>query len=328
MKKLLVTGGAGFIGSNYITKTLNEFKDYFIVNLDALTYAGNLNNLKTVKNHGRYLFEHGDIRDVDRIEQLFKEHDFDYVINFAAESHVDRSIENPSDFLTTNILGTHNLLSVAKKYWSVSKQPNVKFKEGVKFIQISTDEVYGSLGKEGYFTEQSPIKPNSPYAASKASADHLVWSYFHTYGFPMNITRCSNNYGPNQYPEKLIPLMIQKAKNNESLPVYGDGSNVRDWIHVEDHVDAINLVLSKGKMGEVYNVGGNNELTNLEIVKMILDALEKPYELINFVDDRLGHDYRYAIDASKILDELGWKPKKLFSDFFPGLTNIEGSHVL
>ncbi|MGI1690919.1 dTDP-glucose 4,6-dehydratase [Thermoanaerobacter uzonensis] len=293
--KLLVTGGAGFIGSNFIKYMLKEYNDYKIINLDKLTYAGNLENLKDVENNPNYTFVKGDIADREVVEKIFSD-GIDYVVNFAAESHVDRSIEDPAIFLKTNILGTQVLLDAAKKY-------GVK-----KFLQVSTDEVYGSLGETGYFTEQTSLSPNSPYSASKASADLLVKAYHHTYGIPVNITRCSNNYGPYQFPEKLIPLMIINALHDKELPVYGDGLNVRDWLYVEDHCRAIDLVLHKGRIGEIYNIGGNNERTNIEIVKIILKELNKPETLIKYVKDRPGHDRRYAINSSKIQQELGWKP--------------------
>ncbi|SNX52854.1 dTDP-glucose 4,6-dehydratase [Thermoanaerobacterium sp. RBIITD] len=293
--KVLVTGGAGFIGSNFIKYMLKEHKDYKVINLDKLTYAGNLENLKDVENNSNYIFVKGDITDREIVEKIFSD-GIDYVVNFAAESHVDRSIEDPSIFLKTNVLGTQVLLDAAKKY-------GVK-----KYLQVSTDEVYGSLGKTGYFTEQTSLSPNSPYSASKASADLLVRAYHHTFGTPVNITRCSNNYGPYQFPEKLIPLMIINALYDKELPVYGDGLNVRDWLYVEDHCRAIDLVLHKGKIGEVYNIGGNNEKANIEIVKLILKELNKPESLIKYVKDRPGHDRRYAIDSTKIQQELGWKP--------------------
>lgn len=316
MKNILVTGGAGFIGSNYIKKTLNDYSDLFIVNLDVLTYAGNLENLKELVDHKRYKFVKGDIRNRDLVNELFQHYKFDYVINFAAESHVDRSIEEPEVFLTTNIIGTQVLLDAAKKHWKLN--PNDKYtkdyKDDVKFLQVSTDEVYGALGKEGLFTEQTDIKPNSPYSASKASADLLVRAYHKTFGFPMNITRCSNNYGPYQFPEKLIPLMINNCMNEKNLPVYGDGMQVRDWLHVNDHVDAINTVLFKGQKGEVYNIGGNNEWANINIVKLLIKALDKTEDLITYIKDRPGHDRRYAIDNTKITTELGWKPKYTFEE--------------
>ena len=310
---ILVTGGAGFIGSNFIRHMLENY-DYKIVNLDLLTYAGNLKNLEDIDTDSRYHFVKGDICDRKLLKEIFCEFDINVVINFAAESHVDRSIEEPEIFLRTNVLGTQALLDTAKQYWKLD--PNNKysreFKEEVKFIQISTDEVYGTLGAEGYFTEETNISPNSPYSASKASADMIVRAYYETYGFPINITRCSNNYGPYQFPEKLIPLMINNALHNRTLPVYGDGKQIRDWLHVKDHCIAIDAVMHKGRIGEVYNIGGNNEKTNLEIVKLILKVLGKSEELIKFVKDRPGHDRRYAIDNSKITRELGWSPSITF----------------
>lgn len=298
--KVLVTGGAGFIGSNFVRYMVKKYPEYNIVNLDALTYAGNLENLKDIEELSNYKFVKGDIADRQFINQLFKEEKFDYVLNFAAESHVDRSITNPDIFIQTNIQGTQVLLDAAK---------NAKVK---KYLQVSTDEVYGTLGETGYFTEETPLASNSPYSSSKAGADLLVRAYHETFGLPVNITRCSNNYGPFHFPEKLIPLMIINALNDKQLPVYGDGLNVRDWLHVEDHCQAIDLVLHKGKNGEVYNVGGNNERTNIEIVKTILKALDKPESLIKYVTDRPGHDRRYAIDATKLREELGWSPKYNF----------------
>ncbi|MBJ8006852.1 MULTISPECIES: dTDP-glucose 4,6-dehydratase [Bacillus cereus group] len=298
--KVLVTGGAGFIGSNFVRYMVKKYPKYNIVNLDALTYAGNLENLKDIEELSNYKFIKGDIADRQFINQLFKEEKFDYILNFAAESHVDRSITNPDIFIQTNIQGTQVLLDAAK---------NAEVK---KYLQVSTDEVYGTLGETGYFTEETPLASNSPYSSSKAGADLLVRAYHETFGLPVNITRCSNNYGPFHFPEKLIPLMIINALNDKQLPVYGDGLNVRDWLHVEDHCQAIDLVLHKGKNGEVYNVGGNNERTNIEIVKTILKALDKPESLIKYVTDRPGHDRRYAIDATKLREELGWSPKYNF----------------
>ena len=297
--KILVTGGAGFIGSNFIHYMVERYPEYVIVNLDKLTYAGNLENLKKLEDEANYRFVKGDILDRDLLAPIFAE-GLDAVINFAAESHVDRSILEPDVFVKTNILGTQVLLDLAKQH-------------GVqKYLQVSTDEVYGTLGSEGLFSESTPLAPNSPYSSSKAGADLLVRAYHETFGLPVNITRCSNNYGPYQFPEKLIPLMIKNALEDKPLPVYGDGSNVRDWLHVEDHCRAIDLVLHKGKNGEVYNVGGNNERTNIQIVRTILDYLEKPESLIRYVEDRLGHDKRYAIDATKLQDELGWEPVYTF----------------
>jgi dTDP-glucose 4,6-dehydratase len=298
--KLLVTGGAGFIGSNFVRYMVNKYPEYQIVNLDLLTYAGNLENLKDIENASNYKFVRGDIADREFINGLFQEEKFDYVLNFAAESHVDRSITDPGIFVQTNIQGTLALLDAAKTF-------------GVtKYLQVSTDEVYGTLGETGFFTEETPLAANSPYSASKAGADLLVRAYHETFGLPVNITRCSNNYGPFHFPEKLIPLMIINALNDKELPIYGDGLNIRDWLHVEDHCQAIDLVLHKGRNGEVYNVGGNNERTNIEIVKTILKHLNKPESLMKFVTDRPGHDRRYAIDATKLRTELGWSPKYNF----------------
>ena len=297
--KILVTGGAGFIGSNFVNYMVDKYPEYSIFNVDALTYAGNLENLKPSESKLNYQFVKADITDAETMNQLIGD-GVDAVINFAAESHVDRSITNPGIFVQTNIQGTQVLLDAAKKY-------NIK-----KYLQVSTDEVYGSLGEDGYFTEQTPLSPNSPYSASKAGADLLVLAYSETFGLPVNITRCSNNYGPFHFPEKLIPLMIINALNDKKLPVYGDGKNVRDWLHVTDHCSAIDLVLHKGINGEVYNVGGHNEKTNLEVVKEILKQLDKPESLIQYVEDRLGHDRRYAIDPTKLQKELGWEPKYTF----------------
>lgn len=294
--KLLVTGGAGFIGSNFIHYMVRRYPHYHILNVDALTYAGNLENLRSIEGHPNYRFVKADIADRAAMEPLFRE-GLDAVLNFAAESHVDRSIMQPDLFVRTNVLGTQTLLDLAKQY-----------KVG-KFVQISTDEVYGTLGDTGLFTEETPLAPNSPYSASKAGADLLVRAYHETYGLNVNITRCSNNYGPYQFPEKLIPLMIRNALEDKPLPVYGDGLHVRDWLYVEDHCSAVDLVLHKGVSGEVYNIGGNNERTNIEVVKTILAELGKPESLIWFVKDRPGHDRRYGIDATKIRRELGWQPK-------------------
>ena len=297
--KLIVTGGAGFIGSNFVIYMLHKYPDYKIVNVDALTYAGNLENLSEIQDNPNYCFVKADIADSQAMEKLFSK-GVDVVINFAAESHVDRSILNPEIFVKTNVLGTHVLLDAAKK-------------QGVtKFVQVSTDEVYGSLGETGLFSEETPLTPNSPYSASKAGGDLLVRAYHETFGLPVNITRCSNNYGPYQFPEKLIPLMIANALSDKQLPIYGDGLNVRDWLFVEDHCSAIDLVIHKGRDGEVYNIGGNNERTNIHIVRTILEQLGKPDSLIKYVEDRLGHDRRYGIDATKITTELGWKPKHTF----------------
>ena len=314
MKTILVTGGAGFIGSNFVKVMLEKHPDYRIINIDALTYAGNLENFKEIENNPNYKFIKCDIRDRKKIDEIFHLYDIDVVINFAAESHVDRSIEEPEVFLTTNIIGTQVLLDAAKKFWKVN--PNDKYckeyKPGVKFLQISTDEVYGALGKTGMFVETMPLMPNSPYSASKASADMIVRAYHKTFGMPVNITRCSNNYGPYQFPEKLIPLMINNCLKEKELPVYGDGMQVRDWLHVSDHCSAIDTVLHKGVDGEVYNIGGNNEKANIEIVKLIIQTLGKFENLIKYVKDRPGHDRRYAIDNTKITTELGWEPAYTF----------------
>ncbi|MFD0716744.1 dTDP-glucose 4,6-dehydratase [Paenibacillus sp. GCM10027626] len=297
--KLLITGGAGFIGSNFVLYMANKYPDYQLINIDALTYAGNLENLSSIESHPNHRFVKADITDRAALEPLFAE-GVEAVINFAAESHVDRSILQPDVFVRTNILGTQVLLDLAKQY-SISK-----------FVQVSTDEVYGTLGETGLFTEDTPLSPNSPYSASKAGADLLVRAYHETFGMNVNITRCSNNYGPYQFPEKLIPLMIQNALADKPLPIYGDGMNVRDWLYVEDHCNAIDLVLHNGRAGEVYNVGGNNERNNIQVVRTILEELGKPESLISYVKDRLGHDRRYAIDAEKIRRELGWQPKYVY----------------
>jgi dTDP-glucose 4,6-dehydratase len=297
---VLVTGGAGFIGSNFIQYSLDVHPTHQIINLDKLTYAGNMENLKNVEGNPRHSFVQGDICDAVLVRSLLDEREIDAVVNFAAESHVDRSLLGASEFVRTNIMGTNVLLETAKAH-TLSR-----------FVQVSTDEVYGSLGAEGRFAEETPLHPNSPYAASKASADLLALAYHHTFGLPIVVTRCSNNYGPYQFPEKLIPLMIANAMNDKPLPVYGDGANIRDWIHVLDHCAAIDSVLHRGVSGEVYNIGGNSERTNLDVVKIILRALGKPDSLITFVKDRLGHDRRYAIDAEKIERELGWKPRHTF----------------
>lgn len=303
--KILVTGGAGFIGGNFVHYMLSAHADYRIVCLDKLTYAGNLSTLDGVLKNPNFCFVKGDIADKEVVDGLFAKEKFDIVVNFAAESHVDRSIENPQLFLVTNILGTQTLLDAAKKY-------------GVKrFHQVSTDEVYGDLPLDRpdlMFTEHTPLHTSSPYSASKASADLLVQAYYRTYGMPVTISRCSNNYGPYHFPEKLIPLMITRALADESLPVYGDGKNMRDWLYVEDHCRAIDLIIHNGKVGEVYNVGGHNEMANIDIVKLILKELGKPESLIKYVADRKGHDRRYAIDPTKIHRELGWLPETKFAD--------------
>ena len=317
MKKYLITGGAGFIGSNMITYMLNKYSYIQIINLDLLTYAGNLENLKSIERDLRHFFVQGDIGDKELVTSLIAKYDPDYVINFAAESHVDRSIANPEIFVTTNVLGTVNLLQCCKEAWydPITKQ----WKPGKKYIQVSTDEVYGALGAEGYFMETTPINPHSPYSSSKASADHFVQAFHDTYGMPINITRCSNNYGPYQFPEKLIPLMINNVKHHKQLPVYGDGMQIRDWLYVEDHCKAIDMVASNGKVGEVYNVGGHNERANIFIVKTIIQQLHDRLQddrisedLIKHVEDRLGHDRRYGIDPSKIKADLGWYPETPF----------------
>lgn len=303
--KYLVTGGAGFIGSNYVFYLLDNRADVQVVCLDALTYAGNLSTLKNVLDNPNFKFVKGDIADRDFIDDLFSEEKFDVVVNFAAESHVDRSIENPGIFLQTNIIGTQVLLDASRKY-------SVK-----RYHQVSTDEVYGDLPLDRpdlFFTEETPIHTSSPYSSSKAGADLLVQAYNRTFGLPITISRCSNNYGPYHFPEKLIPLMISRALANESLPVYGNGENVRDWLYVEDHCKAIQMIIEKGRVGEVYNIGGHNEKTNLEVVKTILSELGKSEDLISYVTDRKGHDMRYAIDPSKITNELGWTPETKFED--------------
>lgn len=362
MKTYLVTGGAGFIGANFVKYMLNKYIDNKIIILDKLTYAGNLGTIKLNLEDSRIEFIKGDIKNSELVENIFYRYDIDYVVNFAAESHVDRSIENPQIFLETNILGTQNLLEVAKVNWMIGKDENgyPLFKEGKKFLQVSTDEVYGSLSKDfdeakelkiekkelnevikerknlvtygnAFFTEENPIDPRSPYSASKASADMLVLAYSETYKMPVNITRCSNNYGPYHFPEKLIPLIIKNILEGKKLPVYGDGKNVRDWLYVEDHVKAIDMVLKHGVIGEVYNVGGFNEEQNINIVKLTIDIIakimkEEPtyqkvlkteveninYDLITYVKDRLGHDVRYAIDPTKIVEEMGWYPETPF----------------
>ncbi len=316
MTNILITGGCGFIGANFVKHILEKYPEYNVVNLDKLTYAGNLENLADVEDNARYTFVKGDIVDREMLAELFKKYDFKYVVNFAAESHVDRSIEDPEIFLKTNVLGTHALLDTAKASWMTGKD-EVGFpvyKEGVRFLQVSTDEVYGSLGKTGMFTEQTPLAPNSPYSASKTSADLFVRAYNETFHFPSLITRCSNNYGPYQFPEKLIPLMIANTLADKALPVYGDGMQIRDWLHVKDHCIGIDLVLHDGRLGEVYNIGGNNEKANIEIVKLIINTLGKSEDLISYVKDRLGHDRRYAIDNSKIAKELGFEPTYTFEE--------------
>ena len=303
-KNILVTGAAGFIGANFAEFFVNKHPEYNVVVLDKLTYAGNMDNLKKVME--KITFVQGDICDFDFVMETYKKYDIDAVVHFAAESHVDNSIKNPFIFTHTNVIGTHTLLEVAKQFWGEGSTN--------KFVHVSTDEVYGTLGEEGYFTENTPINPNSPYSASKASSDLIARAYFETFKMNVTITNCSNNYGPYQHNEKLIPHMIKLAMNNEKLPVYGNGKNIRDWLYVEDHCEAIDLVFHNGRAGERYNIGGHNEKRNIEIVKLILKHLNKSEDLIEFVEDRKGHDYRYAIDPTKIKNELGWLPKTKFED--------------
>ena len=324
MKTYLVTGGAGFIGANFVHYMFEKYNNNIkIINVDALTYAGNLENLKGIENSKNYEFIKADICDKEKMEEIFKSNDIDYVVNFAAESHVDRSIQNPEIFVQSNVIGTLVLLNLAKKYW----QQGDRFKQGKKFLQVSTDEVYGSLEDESeFFYETTPLDPHSPYSASKASADLLVKSYIDTYKFPANITRCSNNYGPYQFPEKLIPLMINNCLEGKNLPIYGDGKNVRDWLYVKDHAKAIDMVINDGKLGNVYNVGGHNEKKNIDIVNIILETLQEilpkndirrqhiSKNLITYVEDRKGHDIRYAIAPDKIKKEIGWYPETCFDE--------------
>ncbi len=315
MSNILITGGAGFIGSHVVRLFVNEHPELTIFNLDCLTYAGNLENLKDIEKKPNYRFIRADITDANRVSELFREHHFDSVIHLAAESHVDRSISNPLEFVNTNVIGTVNLLNAARSLWKDQNKAH-------RFFHVSTDEVYGTLGETGLFTETTAYDPRSPYSASKASSDHFVRAYFHTYGLPVLISNCSNNYGPNQFPEKLIPLFIHNIIENKPLPVYGRGENVRDWLYVEDHARAIRLILQKGKPGTTYNIGGHNEWKNIDLIRLlcrIMDAkLQRPRgtseKLINFVKDRAGHDMRYAIDAGKLERELGWKPSLRFEE--------------
>ena len=319
MKSILVTGCAGFIGSNFVPYFLEKYPDYRIINLDLLTYAGDLNNIKEIQNNPNHIFVKGDICDRQLIEEIFNEHDIRGVIHFAAESHVDNSIKNPGIFIETNVTGTYTLIDVAYKRWMDKPFSYKKGYETCRFHHISTDEVYGTLGETGLFTEETPYAPNSPYSASKAGSDMVVRSYFHTYGLNVVTTNCSNNYGPKQHDEKLIPTIIRKALNNENIPIYGDGKNIRDWLYVLDHCKGIDLVYHTGKSGEVYNIGGRNERNNNYIADKICDILdelrpkEKSYkELITYIEDRAGHDRRYAIDATKIEEQLGWKADENF----------------
>lgn len=318
MKTYLVTGGAGFIGSNFVIYMLEKYPDIKIINLDSLTYAGNLENLKAVEKNPRYQFARANIGDAKAIKELFQAQKIDFVVNFAAESHVDRSISDPQIFAQTNVLGTLNLLHASKEAWTV--EDGNRYREEVKFLQVSTDEVYGSLGESGFFMESTPLDPHSPYSASKASADMFVKAYSDTYKFPVNITRCSNNYGPYQFPEKLIPLIINNCLLHRDIPIYGDGMQVRDWLYVEDHCRAIDMVITGGRLGEVYNVGGHNEKPNIEIVRTIIAYLHEHVDstisesLMKHVEDRKGHDRRYGIDAKKINRELSWTPDTKFEN--------------
>jgi dTDP-glucose 4,6-dehydratase len=314
-KSLLITGGAGFIGSHLVRRMLNHYPDTQIVNLDALTYASNLKLLDDYENKPNYLFVKEDINNFERLKELFVEYQFDAVVHLAAESHVDNSIKNPFLFAQTNIQGTLNLLEASRQHWGNNAQEQ-------RFYHISTDEVFGSLGTEGFFNEKTPYDPRSPYSASKASSDHLVRAYFHTYGLPVVLSNCSNNYGPGQHSEKLIPLMIRNIVTEKPLPVYGRGENIRDWLYVEDHVEAIDLILHKGKPGETFTLGGNNEMKNIDLIHLLIERVDERLNrpkgtslpLIKFVKDRLGHDFRYAIDASKVKNELGWKTATSFDE--------------
>ena len=317
MKKILITGGAGFIGSHVVRLFVKKYPEYAIYNLDKLTYAGNLENLTDIEKYPNYHFIKADIVDGNKMFELFQQYQFDGVIHLAAESHVDRSIENPMEFIMTNVVGTVNLLNAARKIWEDSTGKKM-------FYHVSTDEVYGSLGETGAFTETTPYMPHSPYSASKASSDHFVRAYHDTYGIPIVISNCSNNYGPNQFPEKLIPLFINNIKHQKKLPVYGKGINVRDWLHVEEHATAIDTIFHKGKISETYNIGGNNEWKNIDLIKKLIEIVDRKLgrpdgtslSLITYVTDRAGHDLRYAIDASKLKNELGWEPKIKFTEGF------------
>lgn len=315
MKNILITGGAGFIGSHLVRHFVTEYSNYNIINLDSLTYAGNLENIKDLEEKENYTFVKADIRDIEAMKEIFTAHNIDAVLHCAAESHVDRSIEAPLDFVMTNVIGTVNLLQVAKEFWKDNFENKL-------FYHISTDEVYGSLGKDGMFLETTPYDPRSPYSASKASSDHFVRAYHETYGLPVKLSNCSNNYGPNQFPEKLIPLFIHNIKNNKPLPVYGKGINVRDWLFVKDHVTAIDAVFHKGKLGETYNIGGHNEWRNIDLIHQLCKLMDEKLgrekgsseKLITYVTDRAGHDMRYAIDATKIKEDLGWVPSLQFEE--------------
>ncbi|WP_440067784.1 dTDP-glucose 4,6-dehydratase [Tenacibaculum discolor] len=315
MRNILITGGAGFIGSHVVRLFVNNYPDYNIVNLDLLTYAGNLENLKDVEDKPNYTFVKADICDYDVVANVFSKYKIDGVIHLAAESHVDRSIKDPFSFARTNVMGTLSLLQAAKSYWEDNFENKL-------FYHVSTDEVYGSLNEEGYFTETTAYDPHSPYSASKASSDHFVRAFFDTYGLPIVISNCSNNYGANQFPEKLIPLFINNIRNNKSLPVYGRGENVRDWLYVEDHAKAIDIIFHKGKLGDAYNIGGFNEWKNIDLIKVVVKTVDKllgreegtSEKLITYVKDRAGHDYRYAIDSSKLKNELGWEPSLQFEE--------------